>query len=138
MGTRSLTRVIEDRKTLVCMYRQMDGYPSGHGQELAEFLHGIQMVNGIGKEKPRIANGYSCLAAQLVAHFKTEPGSIYLYPADTEDAGQEYEYEIHGKFGNPPPPPVVKVYSASKRRKKLFEGSPAELMVWIKHEEKQS
>ena len=57
MGTRSLTRVIEtwnDEKTnklkkqvLVCMYRQYDGYPSGMGSDLAEFLNGGKLVNGI-------------------------------------------------------------------------------------------
>jgi hypothetical protein len=104
MGTRSLTRVIEHfasdkgdvASTLVCMYRQMDGYPSGHGADLAEFLKGMKIVNGIGASNPKkIANGAGCLAAQLVAHFKDGPGSIYLYPADTTDAGQDYEYDIH-------------------------------------------
>ena len=42
MGTRSLTFVKEQNgrkvSTYVCMYRQYDGYPSGHGLELAEFL----------------------------------------------------------------------------------------------------
>ena len=34
MGTRSLTFVYEGDKPFVNMYRQFDGYPSGHGQEL--------------------------------------------------------------------------------------------------------
>ena len=38
MGTRSLTFVYEDNKPIVNMYRQFDGYPEGHGQELADFL----------------------------------------------------------------------------------------------------
>jgi len=37
MGTRSLTYVYDNKEPLVCMYRQFDGYPSGHGKELAEF-----------------------------------------------------------------------------------------------------
>jgi hypothetical protein len=40
-----------------------------------------------------------CLAAQLIANFKTEPGQFYLYEPDLEqDSGQEYEYHIfdHG------------------------------------------
>ncbi len=43
MGTRSLTYVYDARKNdkdgqaLCCFYRQMDGYPSGLGQELAEY-----------------------------------------------------------------------------------------------------
>ena len=39
MGTRSLTFVYEGEKPIVNMYRQFDGYPSGHGAELAEFLN---------------------------------------------------------------------------------------------------
>jgi hypothetical protein len=105
MGTRSLTRVIDHYQTddgkdvpstLVCMYRQFDGYPTGHGADLAKFLTGMKMVNGLGAGNPKkIANGAGCLAAQLVAHFKDGPGGIYLYPTDTKDAGQDYEYEIH-------------------------------------------
>ena len=38
MGTRCLTYVYEGNSPLVCLYRQFDGYPSGHGTELANFL----------------------------------------------------------------------------------------------------
>ena len=39
MGTRSLTFVYNDnKKPIINLYRQYDGYPSGHGAELAEFL----------------------------------------------------------------------------------------------------
>ena len=31
MGTRSLTYVYENEAPIICMYRQFDGYPSGHG-----------------------------------------------------------------------------------------------------------
>ena len=50
MGTRSLTFVYEKygnkQLPIINMYRQMDGYPSGHGAELAEFLNGFNIVNG--------------------------------------------------------------------------------------------
>lgn len=95
MGTRSLTRVIEDGKTIITMYRQYDGYPSGHGKELADFLKGIKIVNGLGADATSVANGAGCLAAQLVCNFKKEPGGFYLFPTDTVDAGQEYEYDVH-------------------------------------------
>jgi hypothetical protein len=36
------------------MYRQFDGYPSGHGQELAEFLLSGEMVNGIKIDRTRL------------------------------------------------------------------------------------
>jgi hypothetical protein len=108
MGTRSLTFVYESRQLkngkmeytpIINMYRQYDGYPSGHGAELAEFLSPFCMVNGIpvGRDKTRkIANGMSCLAAQLVAHFKGEDaGQFYLYPTSAVDCGQDYEYHIY-------------------------------------------
>jgi hypothetical protein len=53
----------------------MDGYPDGHGQELADFLDGFKIVNGISTEDrdfPKVANGMGCLAAQVIAHFKTD------------------------------------------------------------------
>ena len=96
MGTRSLTFIYDDTGTvLVNMYRQTDGYPSGHGQELADFLEPVTMVNGIGATDRPIANGMGCLAAQIVAHFKDGPGGIYLEPPSAKNCGQDYEYHVH-------------------------------------------
>jgi hypothetical protein len=100
MGTRSLTFVYDEQDVIINMYRQYDGYPSGHGLELAEFLAPFRLVNGIpvGRDKTgdRIANGMGCLAAQLVSNFKVgEAGQFYLYPATATDCGQDYEYHIY-------------------------------------------
>ncbi len=115
MGTRSLTFVYDDNEVIINMYRQFDGYPEGHGAELAEFLTGIDAVtNGIRVgETRRTANGMACLAAQLVANFKTEVGGFYLYPASAKDCGQDYEYHIYEDRI------VVKNYNG----KELFNGS---------------
>ena len=73
MGTRSLTVFQEYDAEIVVMYRQFDGYPSGHGIDLSEFLAGGKMVNGLSlNENERVFNGMSCLAAQVIAHFKTD------------------------------------------------------------------
>ena len=65
MGTRSLTyveeswetsvadednnnKVYETKQNILCMYRQHDGYLDGHGLELAKYLQGFNIVNGIG------------------------------------------------------------------------------------------
>ena len=103
MGTRSLTRIIPSQDGLsfneghkkidmayVNMYRPLDGYPAGHGLDLAEFLKDIKLVNGIplDKESGNQANGSGCLAAQMVKHFKEEIGYIYLHP-HTDDLGWE-------------------------------------------------
>lgn len=96
MGTRSLTRVFDDDQQLINMYRQMDGYPKGHGKELFNFLDGLTLVNGFSLTDPgRVANGAGDLAAQLVAHFKHGVGGIYLEPVGAQECGQEYEYHIH-------------------------------------------
>jgi hypothetical protein len=97
MGTRSLTFVYDYDKPVMCMYRQFDGYPEGHGRELSDFLGQFdEIVNGLRLgETRKVANGMGCLAAQMVGHFKIGAGSFYLYPTNTKDAGQEYEYHIH-------------------------------------------
>lgn len=99
MGTRSLTYVYggdRETKPLMCLYRQYDGYPAGHGQELIDFLKPIKLVNGLGSDnKQKVANGMGCLAAQLIANFKDGPGQFYLHePVLDQDSGQEYEYHI--------------------------------------------
>ena len=96
MGTRSLTYVYADKTPVVCMYRQFDGYPSGHGSELAQFLNGFEIVNGFGETKPKLANGMGCLAAQMIAYFKNGVGGFYLEPVELgQDCGQDYEYHVY-------------------------------------------
>lgn len=97
MGTRSLTYVYNEAdKPVVCMYAQYDGYPSGVGRELAEFLNSKTIINGfVPGDNSDKANGMGCLAAQLIAQFKTGIGGHYLYPVELgQDAGQDYEYHI--------------------------------------------
>ena len=96
MGTRCLTYVYEVNDPIVCLYRQFDGYPSGHGAELGDFLKGIQLGNGIaGKpEMGTFANGMGCLAAQLIAHFKKSVGGFYIH-AITDSVGVDYEYHVY-------------------------------------------
>lgn len=98
MGTRSSTYVYSSgNKPIVCMYRQLDGYPSGHGVELAEFLNSGKIVNGIpAGYQQLIFNGMGCLAATMVAHFKDGPGGFYLHVPDlNQDCWQEYEYHVY-------------------------------------------
>jgi hypothetical protein len=100
MGTRSLTYVYVEDTPIMCMYRQFDGYPSGHGVELAEFLTQIEMGNGISGEPElfSLANGMGCLAAQMIVNFKKSPGGFYIYPVELDQAcWQEYEYHVYEK-----------------------------------------
>lgn len=107
MGTRSLTAFVgEDKREIVVMYRQYDGNPEGHGVELAEFLAGLRLTNGLAGEgsKERVANGIECLAAQAVAYFKVPgkctqgaAGQFYLHPAGTRDVGEQFMYFVREK-----------------------------------------
>lgn len=130
MGTRSLTRVFDEHgQAICCLYRQYDGYPSGHGKDLAEFLAPITVVNGLGAlgaRAARVANGMGCLAAQLVAHLKKEPGNFYLYSADTSDVGEEYVYEVH---------PGRLVCTAVYGAEKLYDGPADAFAAWAEKED---
>jgi hypothetical protein len=123
MGTRSLTFVYEDSypgestPKLICMYRQYDGYPTGHGAELAEFLLKTEH------------NSMGCLAASMIAHFKESIGGFYIYPTDSTILGQEYEYHISEN--------ETVIYEMSydgTNKKEIFNGSWEELKEYCSEE----
>jgi len=150
MGTRSLTKVIntwedeagkKQRRPITCMYRQFDGYLDGHGHDLAEWLSGYTIVNGIPMDKSEpIFNGMDCLAAQMYVHFKansckddgtpvSSPGGIYCMHPDSEDCWEEYLYEIsEGDEGI-----LLTVYDIryEKGATEIFHGTPKELLTKI-------
>lgn len=95
MGTRSLTFVYDDGKAVMNMYRQFDGYPSGHGVELADFLLSGKLVNGYSDSNAAEFNGMGCLAAQMIANFKKSVGGFYIHPVTETECGQEYEYHVY-------------------------------------------
>ena len=123
MTTRSLTFVKDDTNcVLLNMYQQYDGYPSGLGTELYEFLKDITMVDGFYPNAGnKIANGAGCLAAQIVAHFKDGPGGVYLRHPSSKDCDQEYEYHITADLSGI----TIKVVEAGwtgHRAKTLYQG----------------
>lgn len=159
MGTRSTYRVIEKgvhqgkawKNIFVLLYLQYDGYPSGHPVDTAEWLSKGQVVNGLTSGQPEIVfNGAGCLAAQLVARMKTDdntkeitPGGAYLYPIPHRGkCGEDYVYDIivdsdtktiefiaydvAGGWGDKP-----------LRFKKLFKGTPAGFVEWVKAKEEK-
>ncbi len=98
MGTRSLTYLYKEdaEKPFTCIYRQFDGYPSGHGLEIAEFMNSKTMVNGYNDAASQI-NGMQCLASQLIVLLKggkCEAGGIYIHHPDDTDCWQDFEYHI--------------------------------------------
>ena len=130
MGTRSLTTFIDNytKEEIVVMYRQYDGYPSGHGKDLIDFLNEMKVVNGIpgGEKLTHLANGISCLAAQVVSHFKDGVGDFYLHTADTRDYGEEFVYTIYAKDNEL----NIKVED-TYQDEVLFDGNSEEMGSWI-------
>lgn len=112
MGTRSVTIIKDaDDGELVRIYRQHDGYPTGHGIELAK-LCDVKLTNGIAGDSRGTANGMGCLAAQIIMGLKqavvseyrpTPVGSIYIEKTggDVNDWA-EYVYEVKGGEGQAP------------------------------------
>ncbi len=105
MSTRSITVVKDENgRKIIEMYRQMDGYPTGMGQDLKSFINSGKMVNGISRDEDyKQFNGIECFTAQLIADQKDGSGGIYLYAPKTdfkskkrysEVYGAEYYYEI--------------------------------------------
>ena len=155
MGTRSLTRVIETwnddngkqkQEKLVTMYRQFDGYPTGHGLELAEFIASGVVVNGIGgDEKRKVFNGAGCLAAQMISHFKGDSaGGFYIYPNRTKDVGEEYEYHVLVDFKTKQV--TLKCYECgyikkdgtySRGKKLLFNGNAVDFEAFVVKREQE-
>lgn len=98
MGTRCLTYLYKEaaEKPFTCIYRHYDGYPQGHGFEIAEFMNSKTMVNGYNDAATQI-NGMHCLASQLIVLLKEgkiEAGGIYIYQPDEDACCQDYEYHI--------------------------------------------
>ena len=98
MGTRSTTKIYEDGKLVLALYKQYDGYPEGWGKCLKEFLKSKEFVNGFGIDnRDRVFNGICDFALQLVCRFKEGAGDLY---ATTEDDIQTYNYVIGFIAGN--------------------------------------
>jgi hypothetical protein len=86
----------ENKKILVTIYRQFDGYLSGMGADLREGFGNIEIENGMtgDKEMGEAANGMGCLAAQIIASLKNCEGNVYIYHAGTSDVWEDYTYTI--------------------------------------------
>lgn len=152
MGTRSMTYVIDeyDNKTpITSLYRQYDGYPTGMGQDLYNFLANRQTVNGFGEKSVLVSNGMDDLAAQLVCYLKNDKyattGNVYLYSLrklptvkqtfeqyrdkyllkHAKDCGCEYVYIIRKNEAGL----ELQVHSlwADKEEDKCFIGTPQEV-----------
>jgi hypothetical protein len=138
MGTRSTYRIIEEYSTgkkvkkvkqneICLIYRQYDGYPTGHPLETAEWLAGGQVVNGLrlGEDK-LVFNGAGCLAAQLIAKLKDGPGNTYIHSLKSRgESWEDYLYDIIVKEDRT----IEYVcYDNVENKPELFRGTPAQFV----------
>ena len=103
------------------MYRQYDGYPSGHGQELSDFLFDRQIVNGFSMEHQRgkYNNGMGCFGAELISFFKEGIGNIYIQdPNNSEMDYEDFEYIIEGNHRD-----GLNIIVNNSHGKEMFNGS---------------
>ena len=134
MSTRSVIRFAEREEGVsfsehperieVQVYKHYDGYPEGHPTQLAEFLNGFKIVNGLGMDTNRTANGLGCLAAQYVAAFKMDAGDIYIENPDTEHMDIEYITYVWGTENKDIWMSIFDVYG----KECIFVGKPQQLI----------
>jgi len=96
MSTNCTTKIVEItngvEEVLVNMYRHYDGGENIHGYELVQFLQSLTLIQNMGtKVGGNTAYGAGCLAAKMIAHFKTETGYVYLVP---EHRTATYHYTV--------------------------------------------
>ena len=135
MGTRAMTHVVDNHGDIhVSLYRQFDGYPKGgHGEDLAEFLSGAVIGNGIRMDESRgnFFNGVGDLACRLITFFKkdhTDIGGFYITPT-SRDNDQEFTYVVTCDSGYDREGGVtVEVINWGKS---LFKGSSDEFSGWV-------
>ena len=132
MGTRSTVKFYQDKKCVLSVYQQYDGYLEGVGQQVADLLQKYTLVNGLPLGDNRaIANGLGELALFYVMDNKEGNGNIY---ATTEDDSQLFNYEIHAEWvgsGFDGKQQVVGVV-VKEGDDIIFNGSPEKFFNFIK------
>ena len=134
MSTRSLVRFAtreegvsfseHPKRVEVQVYKHFDGYPSGHPVELAEFLSEFSIVNGLGQDTNKVANGLGCLVTQYIAAFKMKPGDLYVENSDTEHGDIEYITYVWGTENKDIWMSIFDTY----KEKCIFVGKPQQLI----------
>ena len=138
MGTRSTYRIIEEysigkkvkkvKQNPICLvYRQYDGYPTGHPLETAKWLSTGIVVNGLGmKEDKLVFNGAGCLAAQLISEMKDGPGGTYIHTLKSRgESWEDYLYDIIVKEDRT----IEYVcYNNNDTKSEVFRGTPNEFV----------
>lgn len=122
MSTHSTVKFFDNGEPILCLYQQNDGYYRGVGAQLADLLESYSIVNGIGGDDGKIANGYDELPLMYVLDNKDGNGNIYLTHAHTSE---EYDYEVHAEKNE-----ITKVLVSHDGRLE-FSGTKQEFISFI-------
>lgn len=119
MGARSTTKIYQDGKFVMAVYKQHRGYPETWGKDLKEFLKSKKFADGFTlADRHKVFNGICDFALQLVCRFKKGAGGL---EATTEDDSQEYNYVIEFIAGNPEKCEESKVVISCKEDDSFYE-----------------
>ena len=89
MVTRSVIQFYEKDKFMCAIYQQFDGYLSGVGKELKDFIKSKEWVNGYQNDNQ--FNGFGCFIARYILQFKSGTGGLYIVSKDeVSDYGYNY------------------------------------------------
>lgn len=101
MGTRSIIVFQSQGVRYLVIYQQYDGYPSGVGKVLVNFIKSKKFVNGYNDKETQF-NGFGCFLAQYICHIKNgEAGNAYIYPI-TQELNEEFNYTVTWVEGDKP------------------------------------
>ena len=117
-------------KIHVQIYNHYDGYPSGLGVTLADYLQDFTVVNGLSIDQGKAANGIGCLAAQTIQYLKDGPGNVYLQKPGKID-WEDYEYFIWCKEGH-----GVWISILDYNGNCIFVGEPDKLITKFEYEDR--
>lgn len=150
MGTKSTVTFINKypdsgEVCLVKIYEQYDGYPSGVGKKLCNFILGKKIINGISSDQftDEFANGFDDLATMYIAKFKKGIGCFYITdPTLDSDRSSnkrcDYNYEVVYNYtldipheGIPANDLIIIRVFIWDSNYPIFEGSPQEMMNFI-------
>ncbi len=109
MGVKSLTVVLDDEGRDICVLsRSIDGYLSGHGEDLKRFLRGHVVTRELRtKDNRKVATSMGHLAVLLIKDFRSGIGLFELLPCETRDQGEEYVYTVYPRHNSTKAPSLL-------------------------------
>ena len=109
MGVKSLTIVLDDEGTEICvLQRSIDGYLSGHGEDLKRVLRGHVITREYrSKDHSKAAVSMEHLAVLLIKDFRWGVGFSELLPCGTRDRGEDYVYTVYPRHTSPKLPSLL-------------------------------